>query len=203
MQEDHRHTLLQHLLQVASFEGWCDYALREAARRAGLAESDARAAFPAGMADAIAFYDLTLDAQLAALLPPEALAGKRIPERIELLVMERLRLIHANREAAKRLLSSRLLPWQAAASATRAYEIADTLWRMAGDSSTDFSFYTRRLTLATVYGAALLYSFEDRSEGLADTHAMLKRELNAVANFGKKKKELKGKLQAFYYQPRW
>jgi len=59
----------------------------------------------------------------------------------------------------------------------------DTIWRMVGDTATDFSFYTKRATLAAVYSATLLYWLEDTSEGAADTWAFLDRRLKDVMTF--------------------
>ena len=43
------------------------------------------------------------------------------------------------------------------------YETVDGIWYAAGDSATDFSFYTKRVTLAAIYAATLPYWLEDRS----------------------------------------
>jgi ubiquinone biosynthesis protein COQ9 len=64
------------------------------------------------------------------------------------------------------------------------YETVDGIWYAAGDSATDFSFYTKRATLAGIYAATLLYWLEDRSPGFADTRAFLDRRLAEVARIG-------------------
>ena len=56
--------------------------------------------------------------------------------------------------------------------------------RAAGDSATDFSFYTKRATLAGIYGATLLYWLEDRSPGFAETRVFLDRRLVDAARIG-------------------
>ncbi|HEY1433227.1 MAG TPA: COQ9 family protein, partial [Stellaceae bacterium] len=74
------------------------------------------------------------------------------------------------------------------------YETVDGIWYAAGDSATDFSFYTKRATLAGVYAATLLFWLEDRSAGSADTRAFLDRRLADVARFGEARHSLQTAL---------
>ena len=60
----------------------------------------------------------------------------------------------------------------------------ERLWYAAGDASTDFSFYTKRATLAGVAAAATLYWLEDRSPGFADTQAFIERRLADLHRLG-------------------
>jgi ubiquinone biosynthesis protein COQ9 len=57
------------------------------------------------------------------------------------------------------------------------YETVDGLWYGVGDSSTDFSFYTKRATLAGIYAAAVLYWLDDRSPDGVATDAFVDRRL--------------------------
>ena len=59
------------------------------------------------------------------------------------------------------------------------------MWRLAGDTATDFNHYTKRLTLGAVYASTLLAWLDDDSEGLADTAAFLDRRLGDVMRFEK------------------
>jgi ubiquinone biosynthesis protein COQ9 len=55
------------------------------------------------------------------------------------------------------------------------YRTVDAIWYAAGDTSTDFNFYTKRATLAGVYSSTLLYWLNDRSEGSEATWSFLDR----------------------------
>ena len=46
-----------------------------------------------------------------------------------------------------------------------------------GDASTDFSFYTKRASLAGIDAAATLFWLDDRSPDFADTEAFIDRRL--------------------------
>jgi ubiquinone biosynthesis protein COQ9 len=70
------------------------------------------------------------------------------------------------------------------------YHTVDDIWYAAGDRATDFSFYTKRATLAAIYAATLLYWLEDSSSDFADTRAFLERRLAGVARIGRVRQQL-------------
>jgi ubiquinone biosynthesis protein COQ9 len=55
------------------------------------------------------------------------------------------------------------------------------MWAAAGDTSADFSWYTRRATLAGVYGATLAFWMQDDTPGFPATRAFLDRRLADLA----------------------
>jgi ubiquinone biosynthesis protein COQ9 len=61
------------------------------------------------------------------------------------------------------------------------------MWRIAGDTASDFNHYTKRLTLSGVYTATLFAWLDDQSEGWAETAAFLDRRLADVMKFEKLK----------------
>ena len=73
---------------------------------------------------------------------------------------------------------------------------ADLMWRIAGDTSTDFNHYTKRMTLGAVYGSTLLAWLDDQSEGWADTAAFLDRRIDDVMKFEKFKADWRGSSEA-------
>ena len=62
----------------------------------------------------------------------------------------------------------------------------------AGDSSTDFNHYTKRITLGGVYGSTLLVWLDDQSEGWSETAAFLDRRIDDVMKFEKFKADWRG-----------
>ena len=61
------------------------------------------------------------------------------------------------------------------------------MWYAAGDTSTDFNFYTKRATLAGVYSSTLLYWLNDRSPGGEATWGFLDRRIDDVMKIEKLK----------------
>ena len=60
------------------------------------------------------------------------------------------------------------------------WRTVDAIWYAAGDTATDFNYYSKRGLLAGVYSATVLYWLEDRSEGFANTWSFLDRRIAEV-----------------------
>jgi ubiquinone biosynthesis protein COQ9 len=170
--------LLLALLPEVPFDGWTRAAMRAAASRAGLDESEVDALFPKGPRDMVAWFSRWADRQTLAELARHRRA--RTSERVAAGVKTRLGILLPHREAVRRSLSLMALPQNVPLGAKLLYETVDTLWYAAGDTSTDFNFYTKRGLLAGVYAATTLYWLDDRSPGAAATEEFLARRLAEV-----------------------
>ena len=93
--------------------------------------------------------------------------------------------------AVRRALAIMAMPQNLRRSAKLNWESADAMWRLAGDTATDFNHYTKRMTLSAVYSSTLLTFINDESEGLADTKAFLARRIENVMQFEKAKFDMK------------
>jgi ubiquinone biosynthesis protein COQ9 len=71
------------------------------------------------------------------------------------------------------------------------------MWRLAGDTATDYNHYTKRALLCGIYTATLAIYVEDQSEGKAETHAFLDRRIENVMQFEKAKAQLLGNREGF------
>lgn len=170
--------LLLALLPEVPFDGWTRAALRAAASRARLDESELDALFPKGPRDVVAWFSRWADRKTLAALASHK--RTRTSERIADGVRTRLGILLPYREAVRRSLSLMALPQNMPLGAKLLYETVDTLWHAAGDNSTDFNFYTKRGLLAGVYAATTLYWLDDRSAGAAATEEFLARRLAEV-----------------------
>ena len=183
--EDQRAALIEAMLPNVPFDGWSRPALRAAARRIGMPADEALALFPNGATELVACFSRWADQRMLDRLETTALDSLRISDRIALAIAIRLEIIAPSREAVRRALSVLTLPQRAALGLRLLYETIDAIWYAVGDRATDFSFYTKRVTLAAVYAATLLYWLEDSSPDFADTRAFLQRRLTEVASIGK------------------
>ena len=61
------------------------------------------------------------------------------------------------------------------------------MWRLAGDTATDYNHYTKRLTLGSIYAATLAVYVNDTSEDHADTRAFVERRIEGIMKFEKAK----------------
>lgn len=175
-----RTALIEAVLPDVPFDGWSHVALLAAARRLGMDEEEVRALLPGGARDAVAAFSHWADGRTVEALAAEPLATMKVRERIATGVRTRLRLLEPHREAVRRALSLLALPQNLPLGARLLYDTVDALWYAAGDTATDFNFYTKRGLLAGVYAATTLYWLDDRSPGNEETDAFLDRRLADV-----------------------
>jgi ubiquinone biosynthesis protein COQ9 len=144
--------------------------------------------FPRGPAEAIeAWLDLA-DREMEAQAAEEDLLSRKIPARIRCLILIRLEQAAPHREAVRRALAQQTLPWNLGSALRTAARTADSIWGAAGDTSADFSWYTRRATLAGIYGATLAFWMQDEESGHPATIAFLDRRLAGLARFQQRKR---------------
>ena len=176
----------------AVFDGWTVKAVEAAAAGAGIDAAQARLAFGDKPIDLIQAYVGAVDAAMAEAFPPERIAAMKIRDRITELVWARFTIMAPAREAVRSALAILALPQNAARAAKLGWRTADRIWRMAGDTATDFNHYTKRMTLGAVYSSTLLAWLDDQSEDMADSRAFLDRRIANVMSFEKFKAQWKG-----------
>ena len=176
----------------AVFDGWTRAAVDSAAGQLGVDPVQARLAMPKSQAAMIDVYIQEVDRALEAYFTPERLAKLKIREKIRALVWRRLEIMGPAREAVRRALAILAMPQNLPLALRISWRTADVMWRIAGDSSTDFNHYTKRMTLGAVYGSTLLVWLDDQSEGWAETAAFLDRRIDDVMRFEKFKAEWRG-----------
>jgi len=172
-----RDEIIALLLPDVPFDGWSLAAMRGAARRIGMGDDELSRLFPGGVRDAVAWFSHWADRLMLETVAARPVGDTKLHDRIAAAVRTRLRLLAPYREAVRRGLSLLSLPAYAPLGVKLLYDTVDATWYAAGDTSTDFSFYTKRAVLAGVVAATMLYWLDDRSEGAAATDAFLARRL--------------------------
>jgi len=162
---DIRDVILEKALPHVAFDGWTVTALAAGARDAGLDAARAQLAFPGGEVEAIRHFSDWLDGRMLDALAKRELKAMKIRERIATAVMARLDLA---------------LPHNTPVALGLLYRTVDQIWHAAGDTSTDFNFYTKRGLLAGVLSATTLYWLNDASEDQQDTRRFLDRRIEDV-----------------------
>ena len=173
--------LIRAILLHVPFDGWSATAIANGAADIGIEPAEAALMFPNGAIDAVeAFTDLA-DREMAAGLD----RMEQRPERISVIIREailcRLDWATPHREAvnaARKMLAN---PQNAPVAAKTLYRTVDRIWRLTGDRAVDFSFYTKRASLAGVYSAVLLYWIANPSADRAKIEKFLDQRLRDVA----------------------
>ena len=193
MNLDELRITLAPLLPVhAAFDGWSERALAMAAQELGVPAERARLSFPGGQEQMIDAWFDSIDKAMLDAFPVERIAAMKIRERIRELTLFRFQSIRPNREALRRALAILALPQNLPDAARLAWRSADRIWRVAGDTSTDFNHYSKRAILVGVYGSTTLVFLDDESADLANTRAFLNRRIDDVMRFEKFKASWRG-----------
>ncbi len=187
-----RERLADAMAAEAVFDGWTRAALSAAARQLELAaQARPTGCFPGGPVQVLTHISERADLRTVEDMEKEGVAGLKMRERIKSAVRIRLERHAGQREAARRALALLSLPFNAGLALKLLYKTVDAMWYAAGDTSTDFNFYTKRATLAGVYSSTLLYWLNDRSPGSEATWGFLDRRIDDVMKIEKLKSQVK------------
>jgi ubiquinone biosynthesis protein COQ9 len=174
-----RDAALEAMLPNIGFDGWTF----RAARHAGVEDADIL--FPGGTSDMIEAWCDLADRRMEAAAEALDLPSLRVSQRVRALVALRLQQARPYKDAVRRALGWMALPGHARLAARTAARTADAIWHAAGDTSADFSWYSKRALLAGIYATTLLVWVRDPSEEDAESLAFLDRRLAGLGQIGR------------------
>ncbi|MBL0925575.1 MAG: COQ9 family protein [Sphingomonadaceae bacterium] len=179
----------------AAFDGWSIAAVHLAADDAAIDRDVAALAFKGGAMAMIDAWIESIDLELADRLPPEQLNAMTIRQRITSLLSTRLDIMAPDRESLRRAMTIMAMPQNLSRAAKIGWRSADRMWRLAGDTASDFNHYTKRMILSGVYASLLSVFVNDDSENFADSRAFLDRRIDNVMQFEKVKAQAKARRE--------
>ena len=189
--EAQKAAVLKAALLHAAEDGFSDRTLTRAATDARIGAEMMLHLFPDGPASLVAYYSEQTDAEMEKRLAARKLAGMKIRERIAVAVLTRLEILKPHKEAARRAVAFLMMPMNVPLGGKLVYQSVDAMWRAAGDTSTDFNFYTKRAILTGVYSTTLMRWFTDTTADESETRAFLDARIGNVMQFEKFKAEVK------------
>jgi len=175
-----RDEILLAALPHIPFDGWTRRAMQAGARDLGRDATEADRAFPYGAADMIAHYSDLADRRMVAEMERRGVAQMKVRERIATAIRVRLEQAAPHKDAVRRALTVLALPTNAPAALRSLYRTVNAIWVAAGDTATDWNFYSKRGLLAGVFSSTVLCWFDDTSEGHAETWTFLDRRIEDV-----------------------
>jgi ubiquinone biosynthesis protein COQ9 len=191
--ESLKNAILEAALTRAASEGFTDAMLGKAAAVAGAAEGLARL-FPQGVPSLLEFYSQSIDVEMEKRLAALDLLAMPVRKRIRTAVLTRLDILKAHKEAARRAAAH--LSFNPPLTAKLIYATVDKMWRAAGDTSTNFNFYTKRAILAGVYSGTLMRWFGGADEH--ETAAFLDARIENVMQYEKLKVRLRKQTEPLF-----
>jgi ubiquinone biosynthesis protein COQ9 len=141
----------------------------------------------------IALYAQQCDIQMLEVIKDSSFEKLKIREKITTLVRTRIELEQENKEACNRTVPFLALPQNYFQGLKILYHTVDLMWKAISDTSTDFNYYTKRMTLSAVYSSTFLYWLGDESEDHNDTWEFLDRRIENVMQIEKVKAKYRDK----------
>ena len=187
--EDLQAQLLAAALPHVAFDGWSETSLRAACQDLSITRQMAALACPRGAIDLAIRFHHDGDEAMQVVLQKTDINAMKIREKITFSVRARLDAIR-DKEAVRRGATLMALPQHAAEGARLVWGTCDRIWAAIGDSSADVNWYTKRLTLSSVYSATVLYWLGDNSPNHQDTWTFLDRRIENVMQFEKFKAQV-------------
>ncbi|MBT3992120.1 MAG: COQ9 family protein [Rhodospirillaceae bacterium] len=192
---DIKDQLLMAMLPHVLFDGWSQDTLAAACQDLGPDTPEASLVFPGGIRDVAKHFGDYMDRAMLAELAKLNIEKLPIRERIATGVRTRLMLLAPHREAIRRLLTYLSLPGNQFTGLRITMKTVDAIWYAAGDTATDFNYYTKRGLLAGVYGSTILYWLSDNSDDFVETDAFLARRINEVLQIPKLQSKITKRLE--------
>lgn len=177
----------------AAFDGWSNAAVESAAVELEIESDVAALAFNGNAMRMVDAWINSIDLELVYRLPASRLSALKIRDRITILLATRLEIMNPDREALRRAMAIMAMPQNIVRATKVGWRSVDRMWRMAGDTASDFNHYTKRATLSAVYGSALSVFVNDESPDFIDTRAFLDRRIENVMQFEKVKAQARAR----------
>ncbi|MFO1128631.1 MAG: COQ9 family protein [Rhodospirillales bacterium] len=200
-----RDEVVRAVLPHVAFEGWSGKAVSAGLADLDLPEEAAQLAFPGGVSELIGHWSAMLDRQMteALVTAVDEMVTLSPVERVARAIRVRLDACRWHREAVRRAISYLALPPSPPAAVRMTYETVNAIWYAAGDRSTDFSYYTRRASLAAVYAATVMFWLDDESEEQQATWAFLDRRLHDIGTLLRFRRRMTDSLSRLTRSPRF
>jgi ubiquinone biosynthesis protein COQ9 len=191
--------ILAEFLKVCAFDGWSNDALLKAISNCGIEEKFCNLIFENGCLDVVEFYIETYNQKTALII--EKNPQQKIRDKIRFALYARFEVEKDNQLALQRLSNFYLNPKNFTKLEIGArpllqafkdcFKISDFIWKSFNDQSTDFNFYTKRLTLAKIILRSFSVFVKDESENFTQTKNFIDSQIEKVMKFEKFKAQLK------------
>ena len=150
--------ILQKLKKIVSDEGWSEKVLKQLLQN-GVEKSDLVTFFQYDYKELLKYSLEELNKSLEKEINKINIINYSLNKRIKKILMLRFNILNNDKEFYKKTFYHLLIPSNNKIMKSSLYKSVDTMWYLAGDNSTDFNFYTKRLILAVIYVNALFVLF--------------------------------------------
>jgi len=171
MKKSQNNYLLKKRLEVLKFakifvseKGLTKNSLENISKRYGIDINETELLFPEGNIDLIKFTLEQLNKELEEYCRKIDLIRLPVHKRIKRVLLSKISLMNKNKIFYRSIFFNLLVPKKNFLLSSQLYNSVDQIWFIAGDSSTDFNFYTKRFILSVIYSRIMLYFFNNNNQ---------------------------------------
>ncbi len=198
MNKSKNNFLLNKRLEILNFaktlvakEGLSALTLKNISNVYNLDSEETDILFPEGNNDFIKFTLDQLNDDLYKYCKKIDLIRLPIHKRIRKILLSKIYLMNLDKKFYRHIFLKYLITKNNFNLPKQLYKSVDQIWFIAGDTSTDFNFYTKRLILAGIYIKIILFFFNNNNQNTLEN--ILDKNLKRVSKIP----ELKSKINIF------
>ncbi|MFL2790583.1 MAG: COQ9 family protein [Paracoccaceae bacterium] len=170
--------------EIATFDGWTDKTLFAAAKKLDISPKEAKLLFPRVGIDLARFYHQYQDRVFFKEFLQVDISNLSHFEKVELAIKMRFQAMAKNKEVLRKGMAIFVMPMHQIEGINLLWSTCDTIWFNIKDKSDGFTWYSKRVTLVSVYLSALLFFLGDQSIQSRETELFITRRLEDVKKFG-------------------
>tara|TARA_X000001036_G_C20503595_1_gene734932 strand:+ start:231 stop:872 length:642 start_codon:yes stop_codon:yes gene_type:complete len=183
--------VLKYAKVFISDKGFTSKSLNNIVKNYNLDLNEIELLFPDGNVDLVKFALEQLNKELEEQCKKIDLIRLPIHKRIREVILLKMLLMQKDKIFYRNIFSNLLIPKKNFSLPNQIYNSVDQIWFIAGDTSVDFNFYTKRLILSGIYSRILLFFFNNNNQ--QELEIILDVNLKRVSKIP----EIKSKLKIF------
>ncbi|MEE2704759.1 MAG: COQ9 family protein [Pseudomonadota bacterium] len=188
--QDRKQKFLYHVLEDIKSNGWRENFFDSYSCKGFFTNDEIRVLFPNGRIDFLRYWFDVTEKLMLNDLANSKINELKVREKIKKIIRVRLERWKGYKVAIKRTLPILLMPSSSYLLSLSLMKTSDSIWKIAGDKSVDFNFYTKRGLLLGVYSATLIFWLDDNSENDHKTWEFLDRRIEEVLQIPKVKSSM-------------
>ena len=185
--------ILRNVKKNIIINGWNDNIFSIITKESKYNEEEVRALFSQGYKSLLELYLFNADQEMIKACNKIDLIRMKIHERIREIILIKLKISTKDKNLVKITFFTLMLPQHFNIATYSLYRTVDHIWYIAGDNSTDFNFYTKRLILAGIYSSTIFYwlNGDKTFEQIKD---FLNNQLKQISKIPKIKEQIKSTI---------
>lgn len=192
--QDDKEKITQKFIELLSFEGWNQQTLEKAGIECGFDRNYIQILYPGKIDEFSQEFISERNRQAIFKAKLEGFDNLKTTQKAQELIFQRIKQYHYTLhtvEAVRKFASYCMNPGNIFASFRSIYQFSSDSWYEMGDKSTDFSFYTKRISFSSIYIKSFLYSLSDKSDNLQETKKFIQKSIDALMKINKLKQTIK------------